>query len=168
MAATTNTAPARIVGGSAAGKLSVDNVYLRVLDILRNGDVGSLRNMFAKYTIQGGKAIIKTPERLIPSFYTATGGNKTQYGVVNQIEIDIDKADQLKHVIETLDFDTQVLAAEEEARLAGSITLGIDARLDAEFLKGLVDAASASITYMGGTKDHYAAEEATEADIQAI
>lgn len=168
MAAITNTAPARIVGGSAAGKLTPDNVYVKVLDILRNGDVGSLRNMFAKYTIQGGKAIFKTPERLIPAFYTATGGNKTQYGIVNQIEIDIDKADSIKHVIETLDFDTQVLAAEEEARLAASISLAIDARLDAEFLKGLVDAAAANIVYMGGTVDHVATEAATEDDVKAI
>lgn len=162
MAAAASTSAPRMV------QLTPDNVYVKVLDILKNGDVGSLRTMFAKYTIQGGKAIFKTPERLIPAFYVATGGNKSQYGKVGQIEIDIDKADQIKHVIETLDFATQVLASEEEARLAASIATAIDARLDAEFLKGLIDAAAANIVYMGGAKDHYITEDATEADVAAI
>lgn len=168
-AATPSTAPTRVISGSGTnGKLKGDQVIAKVLAILVNPKVGSLRNMFATYIQNGNTFTFKTPERLIPAFYTATGGNKTQYGKVNEVDIVPTQASTIKHDIESLDFATQVLAEAEEAQIANSMVTAIDAEMDAEILKGIQAAATPGIKYMGGNTGYYLTEDATDADVKKI
>lgn len=168
-AAVSNTPPARVVGGDGqGGKLQGDQVIVKVLTILQNEKIGSLRNLMAKYVMNGETFTFKTPERLIPAHYTAIGGNKVQLGKVGQVDIKPDQGDSIIHEVESMDFATQILAEAEESQLASSMVRGIDAQMDAEILDGIQKAAASTLQYMGGNTDYYLTEDATDADVKKM